>query len=284
LRRTEADDVIPPEDGVYADISDTDYHSDKDSLSSSGARTLLWSSPEKFEAEQRKPPNPKPEYDFGHVAHRLILGKGSDVVIVDAETWRGSEARQAQEDAWATGQVPILAKNHETAKLMAARVREHPTAGALLAVGDAEVSGWWHDEATDARLRWRADWLHPGRSRLIIVDYKTAKDASPAGFSKSIGEYRYHQQDGWYRDGVIANDLDADPLFLFIAQEKTAPYAVSVHEIPPDALDRGRALNRKAIDIYAQCRRTGQWPGYGDSIHTAEIPAYTRYREEALLA
>lgn len=276
--------MIPVEDGVYADISDVDYHSDRDSLSSSGARTLLWSSPEKFEAEQRKPPNPKPEYDFGHGAHFYSLGKGAEIVEVDADSWRGADAKQAREDAWAAGKVPLLPKDVATAKLMAARVHEHPTAGALLAVGDAEVSGWWHDEATGARLRWRADWLHPGRSRLIIVDYKSAKDASRTGFSKSIGEYRYHQQDAWYRAGVIANDLDADPLFLFIAQEKTPPFSVSVHELPPDVLERGRALNRKAIEIYAQCRGTGQWPGYGDGIHTAELPAYTRYKEEEILA
>lgn len=276
--------MIPAEDGVYADISDTDYHSDRDSLSSSGARTLLWEAPAKFLAEQQKPPNPKPEYDFGHVAHRLILGKGSEIVVVDADTWRGAEAGQARKDAWAAGEVPILAKDYETAKTMAARVREHPTAGALLAVGDAEVSGWWHDEPTDARLRWRGDWLHPGRSRLIITDYKTTKNAHPDAFAKSIADYRYHQQDAWYRDGVIANEVDADPLFLFIAQEKTPPYLVSVNETRPDDLERGRQLNRKAIELYAQCRKTGQWPGYGDGINTADFPNYQRYREEAALA
>lgn len=276
--------MIPADDGVYADISDTDYHSDRDSLSSSGARTLLWSSPEKYLAGQLKPPNPKPEYDFGHVAHRLILGKGSDVVIVDASSWRGGEATEARQCAWDAGQVPILAKDYATAELMAKQVREHQTAGALLAVGDAEISGWWTDPATLARLRWRADWLHPGRNRLIIVDYKTTKNAHPKAFEKSIGEYGYHQQDGWYRDGVIANGLDDDPLFLFIAQEKTHPYAVSVTETKPDDLDRGRQLNRKAIELFARCRAADNWPGYGDGIHTAEVPTYQRYREEAALA
>lgn len=276
--------MIPAEDGVYADISDTDYHSDKDSLSSSGARTLLWSAPAKFLAEQMKPPNPKPEYDFGHVTHRLVLSKGSEIDVVDAGNWQTNAAKTARLESWDAGKVPILAKDYETAKLMAKRVVEHPIAGALLAVGDAEVSGWWHDEVTGARLRWRADWLHPGRSRLIIVDYKTTKSAEPKAFAKSIGEYGYHQQDAWYRAGVIANGVDPDPLFLFIAQEKTAPYLVSVNETRPDDLERGHQLNLRAIEIYAQCRQTGQWPGYGDGIHTADIPNYHRYREEDKLA
>jgi hypothetical protein len=274
---------VPAEDGVYTGIPDTVYHADRDSLSSSGARSILWDAPAKFLEQQETPPNPKPEYDFGHVAHKLILGVGEVIDEIDADTWRGKEAGEARERAWAAGHIPILSKDLAKAREMAKRVHDHPVAAALLSVGDPEVTGYWTDRATNVRLRWRADWLHPGRNRLIIVDYKTTKNAHPASFHRSVADYRYHQQDAFYRDGVIANEIDADPLFLFIAQEKTPPFLVSVHECRDWQVERGRALNRKAIDLYARCRERNDWPGYGDGIHTVEFPTYANYREEDML-
>lgn len=278
--------MIPPDDGVYADISDTDYHSDRDSLSSSGARTLLWSSPRKFHEEQQSPPVTTPTFDLGHALHTLALGKGPEIVVVDAKSWQAGAAAEARKHAHAAGNTPILTKEYETAKTMARNIREHPIAGKLLDPDncDAEVSGWWTDPLTGIRLRWRPDGIHHGKSRKILVDVKSSKDASPAGFPKSIAEYHYHQQQAWYIDGAIANGLDPNPLFVFIAVDKSAPYDVAVHECEPADVDRGRALNRKAIDIYAECRATNEWPGYPAVIHTAEFPSYARYREEAALA
>ncbi|AHY26959.1 RecB-like exonuclease/helicase [Mycobacterium phage Nairb] len=276
--------MIPVEDGVYTDISDVEYHADKTSLSSSGARTLINATPAKFLEERNTPPNPKPEYDAGHGAHFYVLGKGSDIVVVDAPNWQTKDARQARIDAWAAGKVPLLTKQDQAARAMAEKVHAHPTAGALFAVGDAEVSGYWRDSATNVRLRWRADWLHPGRSRLIIVDYKTTKNAHPNAFPKSVADYGYHQQDAWYRDGVIANGVDDDPLFLFVAQDKTPPYELTIHELRPADVERGRRLNRKAIDLYAKCESANEWPSYDPGIHTVNFPSYAQYREESELS
>ena len=61
-------------------ISDTDYHAGP-SLSSTGARKIL-DCPARFKWERDNPPPPKPAYDFGHLAHRLVLGEGSVIQIV----------------------------------------------------------------------------------------------------------------------------------------------------------------------------------------------------------
>ena len=286
----------PEEDGVYANIPDEVYHADRNSLSSSGARTLLWSSAAAFDEQQRTPRAPTAAYDQGHLVHLMVLGEGARIEVLDPAV-HGLKAdgtpsdkptstamwKQAEAEVRERGAIPITPAEYAEAKRMADQVFKHPLARNVLSRGDAEVSGYWTDPDTGVRLRWRADWLHPGRTRLIIVDYKTTKSARPSSFHRSCGDYGYHQQEAWYRDGAIANDLDPDPLFIFIAQEKTPPYLVSVHESHPDDIARARALNRKAIDLYAECRRTGIWPGYGDGIHTIDIPAYQRIREEALL-
>jgi hypothetical protein len=92
------------EPGVYEDISDTDYHGDKDSLSSSGAKALLPPScPAIFKQWRDHGRPPKKEYDFGHAAHRYVLGKGSEIVLVDADSWRTNKAKDAKDAAYAEG-------------------------------------------------------------------------------------------------------------------------------------------------------------------------------------
>lgn len=289
--------VLPQEDGVFVGIPDEVYHADPNSLSSSGARKLLWDSAAAFDQERRTPRAPKTEYDVGHLVHFLVLGEGAKIEVLDPAVHGLTAAGKPTDSFKSTamwkdkcaevrksGAIPVTPAEYAEAEVMAAALLKHPLAKRLLASGDAEISGYWTDPETEVRLRWRADWLHRGRSsRLIIVDYKTTKSARPSSFHKSCGDYGYHQQEDWYRTGVVANGLDDDPLFVFIAQEKEPPYLASVHESHPEDIARAHELNRKAIDIYAKCRETGIWPGYGDGIHTIEIPTFQRIREEALL-
>lgn len=275
---------VPELDGVYSDVDELDYHADRTSLSSSGARKIL-DCPAIFHYEQEQPPTPKPQFDMGHVVHGMILGVGLDIVPVDAANWTTKAAKETRDQAHAEGKVPLLVADVAKAELMAKTVREHDTAGALLAVGDPEITGYWHDDVNPVRLRFRTDWLHPGRNRIIGVDVKTtAGNGSPAKFAKSCADFGYHQQAAWYLDGLAETGVSEDAAFLFIVLPKEPPHIVTVCEIHADDIARGRALNRKAINTYADCVANNVWPGYGQQIHQITLPTYARYQEEARLA
>jgi hypothetical protein len=278
--------VIPADDGIYSGISDIDYHADYASLSSSGARALLPPScPAIFDHQRRQPPNPKPEYDFGHAAHKYVLGEGSVIVEVPFDSWRGKEAQEARKEAWAADQVPLLTKDIDKAKEMAAVVREHPVARALLdADGQPELSGYWHDPQTGIRLRLRTDWLCQLGGRIIAADYKTASSAHPATFAKAAAEHGYHMQNSWYIDGLAALEIADDTQFVFIVQAKTPPFPVSVLRIHPEHVDLGRRRNREAINLYHHCTETGIWPAYSDRIETIQLPNYAAYQQEQELS
>ncbi|SHX93800.1 recE [Mycobacteroides abscessus subsp. abscessus] len=286
---------IPAEDGMYSGISDEVYHGDRTSLSSSGARALLAPScPEIFRYEQLQPPAPKPQYDFGHVAHKFVLGEGSEIAELDPAIHGlnkdGSPSKsptstamwqEAAEAARYRGQIPMHIAEVAKARAMAARVREHPLAAALLADGTPELSGYWHDPETGVRLRFRPDWLpNPGRGRLIVVDYKTATSAHPGHFARAAADYGYHQQVPWYLDGLAACDIADDAAFVFIVQSKTPPFPVSVIELKPDDIELGRRRNRKAIDLYAACAAHDHWPDYGQGVHSVSLPSYAVYQQE----
>lgn len=276
LARLELWQAIPPNDGWYGRIPDLVYHADRASLSSSSARTLMQpGGPAKLAAMRAEPPNPKPEYDFGHAAHKMVLGEGSQLVKVDADSWRTNDAKARRAKAWAEGKAPLLKTAIEQAQLMAGKVHTHPLAAKLLEAGSPEFSGYWHDDATGVRLRFRPDWItEPARGRMICVDYKSAKSADPEQFKKHAADYGYHCQAAWYLDGLREVQISDDAAFLFIVQEKVAPYLVSIVQLDLEAIEIGRQLNRRAINLYADCYEGNSWPGYENTVHTVSLPSW----------
>lgn len=283
---------VPPNDGIYGKIPDTVYHGDPTSLSSSGARTIFTSTPAAFYQERITPRAPKKVYDEGHLAHWLVLGEGSKITVLDPkihgrtkdgkiaeEPARTSMWRDAVAKARENGTVPIHIDIYREAQRMAGKVFDHPLAKKLLERGDAEMSGYWHDDETLARLRFRPDWLpdRPGQ-RMICVDYKSAKSANPILFRRSVEDYGYHCQAAWYLDGLREVGVADDAGFVFIVQEKTPPYLVSVVQLEPEDIERGRRQNRAAIDLYARCMESGVWPGYGEGLHTVGLSNWARTR------
>lgn len=165
---------------------------------------------------------------------------------------------------------------------MKAAVMAHPAARALLTgkPGKAEQSVYWVDHVTGQLCRCRPDFW---RADNVLVDVKTTDDASLEGFGKSISNWRYDVQDAFYCDGVKAatgNDVRA---FVFLAVEKRPPYAVACYMLTPEDVELGRLQYRRDLAVYAQCQQSGQWPGYGDKIQTATLPAWHGARLASLL-
>lgn len=269
---------------IIADLPDEQYHAARDSLSFSGAKLLLPPScPAKFREHMDNPPRPKPEYTFGHAAHRLILGKGAEIIEVDAPDWRSKAAREVRDQA-CNGLAPMLTHELDKARAMVAAVRAHETAGPLFEHGDAEMSMYATDSATSVRLRGRTDWLTTLDGQYFVVDFKTSDTAEPQAFARKGAGYLYHGQHAWYEDLVKAVGLSDSPRFVDVVVEKTPPHVVTVVEYDADAVAQGRRLNRKAIDIYTECVRTDTWPDYGPGIHPISLPLWAFDDDEMEIA
>jgi hypothetical protein len=149
---------------------------------------------------------------------------------------------------------------------MADAVRQHPYAAALLAVGKAEQSFWWDDKATGQRCKCRPDWYQG----TTIVDLKTCQDASPNAFARACATFGYHTQAAHYLNGTFAER------FVFIAVEKTYPYAVGVYELDAAAMAAGAEQCRIGLQTISDCRAINEWPGYTttcDTIHSPQLLA-----------
>jgi PDDEXK-like domain of unknown function (DUF3799) len=274
----------PMPDGVHAHF---DYRPEPNRLSPNGAKKLLPpSTPARFDYDRKHPQKTKRVFDFGAVAHKLVLGEGDQFLILDPEihglkkdgtladnprataTWKESEA-----NARAEGLTPIHVDDYHKAVEMAQVVHAHETAGRLLADGDPEVWMYWTDTESGLGLRQRLDWI-ARRKRMMLVEYKTCVDASPEAFARTVFKYGYHLACAFAVEGAKALGLAECPSYVIIAQEKEPPYQVSVHELDTEAFSYSRHQMREAIDIFQRCTEAGKWPSYPAEINSIPLPLW----------
>lgn len=274
------------EPGLYPDLDEAVYRSQHEWLSVSGAKKLLPPScPAKFKATIGVEEH-RPQFDVGKAFHAKVLGRGGEVVVVDADSWRGKEARDARDAAHTAGKTPLLASDAAVVDAMAAAVLAHDTAPLLFQGGGAEVSAFWVDEATGVKCKARFDYLpepQPGR-RLIVPDLKSAVSADPGEFSRAAARYGYLLQQEHYTSALRHLGVSDDPAFIFCVVEKDPPHLVNVGQFA-DQEDRrlSAAALDKALRLYRDCLAADHWPGWS-GVTDLSLPNWHRYELEELTA
>ena len=266
------------EPGIYPEMPEDVYHDDPvpgGSLSSTMAKLLVQpGGPAKLQELSRTPRAPKPEFDIGQAVHSLALGAGAELALIPHDEWRTKETKAAVQEARDAGKVPLKPAQWDQVHAMVDALHAHDQASGLLTDGAPEVSAF--AEVDGLWLRARFDWLTHG----CAVDLKTATAADPESFARDAAKFGYHVQQAHYQAVAAALGMPADS-FLFIVQEKAAPYLVSVIELDADYAALGRAEHAHAMDLWRACRDAGEWPGYADHTVTIPPPPWLRYRSEA---
>ncbi|WP_370309248.1 PD-(D/E)XK nuclease-like domain-containing protein [Sphingobium abikonense] len=290
------------EPGAYSDIDAADYHRNPNllpgpSLSSSGAKLILNQSPFHFWHDSPLNPNrpaedDKPHFSIGKAAHDMILleGRWDDAYHVTPDGFNAghhkkwADAVAELEAAQEAGKCILRHQDMEVVERVVAAIRRNVFAMKALTNGESEVTLAWKDAKRGVWLRARPDFLphsfRAGGRVMILPDLKfmAATQCDPVGFGRAVANFGYHQSLAFYADGIKAV-LDCKPThFLLIPVEKDAPHCVSLYEIPVEDIERGRWLNRKAIDLFADCLEADRWPGYADEPRQVGLPAWERKR------
>lgn len=233
-------------------------------------------SPAHYLAQLTQPKSePTPAMVFGTLLHRAALEPhklaGSFAVKPEGmnfTTKNGKEWRDAQT-------LPIITQEQNEALEGAAKsVAAHPAAALILEGANREVSIFkrrFSDREDSMLLKGRLDIVGvDSHGSTVIADIKTTEDASPDGFAKSIASFGYAQQAAFYMDLLDAS------FFVFIAVEKTAPYAVGVYCLDEESIALGREKNNRQLNLLDACLESGIWPAYSLEIETITLPRWAK--------
>lgn len=292
--------------GAYPDIDALDYHRNANllpgpSLSSSGAKVLLAKSPFHYWYDSplnpdRPPQADKPHFSVGKAAHDLVLlsERWPDHYHVLPEGFSRAASKKfaaeiaEAEAAEAAGLVVLRHEDAETVKAVALALSRSELAVATLTNGVTEETLCWQDPRTGVWLRARPDFrphsIIEKRDVMVVSDLKfvAPAHATPEGFAKAIHQFGYHQTAAFYSDGIKAVYGHYPTHWVHVVVEKEPPHCVALYELPGEDIERGRVLNRRAIDLFAGCLERNAWPGYADDPKPVGLPIWSRMRIDDL--
>jgi hypothetical protein len=235
-----------------------------------------------------------------HYSHRLFtpredsdtlrLGRATHTAVFEPERflaeyalWEGTARRGKAWEAFEAEHAErtiLTAYQYQIACDIQRAVRAHPVAKAYLGHGHAECSITWTDERTGLECKGRLDWLtvDPGSGKVTaIVDLKTARAIDARSFARAVAVYMYHCQGAFYRRGWLAShglDPETEIQFVNIAVESSPPHDVAVYRMSEDAIWHGGQRVDGLMDLLAECKRTGQYPGAYPEEVPLELPAW----------
>lgn len=237
-------------------------------------------SPAHFQAHQLEPGEPTEDMRTGSALHCLALEGEAAYLSRFAVAPKCNRRTNDGKATWAafveanTDKEIITQEQDALARSMTEAVLSHPKAGRLLALcSEREVSLQWEDPSTGVLCKGRLDALNAKHG--LVLDLKTAKDASPRGFARAAADLQYHGQAAFYLNGLAADGIEAE--FLFLAVEKAPPFAVGVYHIGGEELEAGRRLVAQYLDLFAHCTATGEWPGYLADVQSLTLPRWALF-------
>ena len=254
--------------GIQLDLPEAEYHAHP-AISATALHRVL-ASPRRWRYE-RDHRVEKSEWDIGHAVHSRVLGIGAGTIAYpeDILTKAGSISPAAK--VWAAerraeGLIPLKAAQIAECDAVAESVLASPKARAILELPrQTEVALMATDKPTGLQVRGRLDGLALTEGSHQPLDLKTTISVDERKLSYAIRDYGYDIQGAvyeWLAEEVYG--LDALPMVLIFV-EKTAPYDVRTVSLADLAWRKGgKDRMREALDLYAACLATDQWPGADD--------------------
>lgn len=273
------DTILDYDHGLHANVPPSVYHTRHLGLVSKGALDYVARSPLHYKAwvDRTLADEESPALAFGAAFHCALLEPERFATDYATEPDFGDcrkKDNKAARDAWRAEHAkatPIPPSEQAAIAGMIAAVRAHPLASRMMRDGEPELTVRWQDIDTGLQCKSRADYYV--RKHGMIADVKSALDARPEAFRRSVSTYGYHVQDAIYRAGFAAVDAPVAH-FVFIVVEKTPPHAIAVYSLDAVTVARGYAAFRARADTLAECLRTNEWPGYPGSIQELSLPAW----------
>jgi len=270
--------------GLHYGVKASDYHADviceTPSLSSGLARTLLAKSPAHASLEHPKLGNVRREttaaMSTGTLVHAILSGS-DEIDVGEFENFKTKAAQEWRDEGETLNRIRVLKPVYEAACSVAGAVRARAAQGIdntpFTEAAKHEVTAIWKEKGCFCRARY--DVLSVG-DYADVWDWKSTADISDRGIERSIVKYGYHIQAAFYLRGLetIMPKYRGRTSFIFVFFETTPPYAVRRVTLQPSWLMAASAKVNEAINLWAHCIETGNFPITSPDTLKLELPAY----------
>ena len=264
--------------GIHYDMAERDYRLAPAIAGSDAKHILPPKTPAHYAAhmagELRR--EPSKSMTLGVVSHVAVLEpKKLDTAFVEKPEGIDFRTKAGKEWRESIGSTLILdADEARAVRGIRDSIAANKAARELLAETQSEVA-LFGEHRTGLQIKGRVDALKVvDDMECVIVDVKTTSAGADYNtFSRQAASLNYHVSAAWYCHLCGLNGLPP-ARFYWIAVETSAPYAVAVYEIHPDALDLGVGLMNDALGLIAQCEDEGVWPGYAPEVQCLNLPSW----------
>jgi hypothetical protein len=103
-----------------------------------------------------------------------------------------------------------------------------------------------------------------GQFSNALADFKTTKDASQTNWEWDTENHGYDMQAALELDLWNAATGEKREMFLHPIVENTSPYITGRRFLTSEKIEFGRQKYVKALQRYAECVATGNWPDYDE--------------------
>lgn len=277
----------------FEDVTDEQYHANKERLSASGMKTLK-RSPLHFISKVEKTTD---AMVFGSAYHTYILQpeefeeryyvlNETEIMNTLAEKYKAPRSTNDYK-AWLADEYIKAGTRIVIDEQMMMRMAEMKRVlmsdfyiRSLLTNGEAEKAIYFDFTTANGVVgkgKIKPDYLK--RKKRLIIDLKTCVDASDNAFPRHAAEMDYQIQAALYSD--VIGQMEGEPYeFIFIAQEKDTPYATNVFKASEQFKAVGRYEYEMLIGLHDSCKKRDKWPGYKCfcpnkyGINELDIPPY----------
>lgn len=227
-------------------------------------------------------PKTSPSLNLGTAAHSAILEQDYSKFVqgpdVNKNTKVWKEFKKANAD-----KTVLDASQFEAVKAMYNAFWQHPKTPKIITNGVPEMSVVWTPEHVDQELKARIDYYVPDdENGDIIIDLKTARDASFSEFQRAAYNYRYDLSAVHYIDAIETGLNRKVASFVWCVQESDAPYTTCVYVASSDLLRRAKEQWINTLKDIDQAIKTDNFPHYNQEIVDLDLPAWAVSKESEL--
>ena len=219
----------------------------------------------------------------GKVIHRLILGKGAEIDLLDFPDFRTNRAKDARDESKAAGRLPVLRHHMDDFAGAADILREKISLLGYTFDGESEVAIEWNEDGARGPVRCRGRMDHLRRAMRQVIDVKKIVSAHPTTISRHIYDYGYDVQWAAYTSGVskLLGCTADDISYILLFMEIEPPYVVTPVDMRLCHAYReiGRMRWDRAVMLWEQCLHTNRWPEYANSAIGVEPMPYVMTQE-----